>query len=99
MRRAAHGPGLGSWLRAVLLALRALALAAPVVAAFVLVTAIAAGSVEDVRWRTALGGAICLALPLLLRWRLGVFLASRKKQLRPPSWVSFVAVANAVIAG
>ena len=42
---------------AVLLTLRALALAAPVVAAFVLVTAIAAGGVEDLRWRTALGAA------------------------------------------
>jgi hypothetical protein len=90
---------LGTWLIAVVLVLRAMALAAPVAAAFVLVTALAACGVEDLRWRVALGVLLCLGLPLLLRWRLGVFLASRKKKLRPPSWINFVAVANFVVAG
>jgi hypothetical protein len=90
---------LGSWLIAVFLFVRAVALVAPVAAAFVLTTALAAGAVEDLRWRIGLGVVLCLALPLLLRWRLGVFLASRKKKLHPPSWINFVAVSNLVVAG
>jgi peptidase M23-like protein len=65
----------------------------------VLTTALVAGAVEDLRWRVAIGALGCLGLPLLMRWRLGAFLASRRRKLRPPSWVSFVAVCNCVIAG
>ncbi len=90
---------LGSWLVAAVLLARALALAAPMVGAFVLVTALVAGGVEDPRWRVAIGVLFCLGLPLALRWRLGVFLATRRNKLRPPSWVGFVAVANLILAG
>jgi hypothetical protein len=90
---------LASWLIALLLVVRAVALAAPVVAAFVLVTALVAGAVEDLRWRVAFGLAACVALPMLLRWRLGVVLATRKKKLQPPSWIHFIAVSNLVVAG
>ena len=90
---------LGSWLVALLLVARAITLAIPVVATFVLVTALIAGGVEDLRWRVAIGVAACLGLPLVVRWRLGVFLATRKKKLQPPSWINFVAVSNFVIAG
>jgi hypothetical protein len=90
---------LGSWLVALLLVVRAITLAAPVVVAFVLTTALMAGAVEDLRWRVAIGMAACVGLPLLVRWRLGVFLATRKKKLHPPSWINFVAVANFVVAG
>ena len=90
---------LGSWLIAVVVVLRAVALAAPVAAAFVLTTALAAGAVEELRWRVALGAVACLGLPLGLRWRLGVLLASRRNKLRAPSWLHFVAVSNFVVAG
>jgi len=90
---------LGSWLFALLLVVRAITVALPVIATFVLVTALIAGGVEDLRWRVAIGLGACLGLPLLLRWRLGVFLATRKKKLHPPSWIHFVAVSNCVIAG
>src|SRR3954464_6679933 len=90
---------LGSWLVALVLVLRAIALAAPVIASFVLVTALMAGTVEDARGRVAIGVAACLGLPLLLRWRLPPPPPSRKKKLHPPSWVNFVAVSNFVVAG
>jgi hypothetical protein len=90
---------LASWLIAVVLVLRAVALVAPIGAAFVLTTALIAGGVEDLRWRVAIGVVACLGLPLLLRWRLGVFLETRKKKLRPLSWINFVAVSNFVVAG
>ncbi len=89
---------LASWLVALVLIVRAIALAAPIVAAFVLVTALLGGVVEDLRWRTLAGVVACLALPLVLRWRLGAFLATRRKKLPPPSWTTFVAAANAVVA-
>ena len=89
---------LGSWLVALILVLRALAYVAPIAAAFVLATALSAGAVEDPRWRVALGVAVCLALPLVVRWRLGVFLATRKHKLQPPSWLTFLAVSNFAVA-
>jgi peptidase M23-like protein len=89
---------LGSWLIALVLVARWMILAAPLIAAFVLVTAMTAGIVEDVRWRTLLGVGACVIAPLLLRWRLGAFLATRRKKLQPPSWTTFVAVANGVVA-
>jgi len=90
---------LGSWLVALVLTVRALLVAAPIAAAFVLTTALAAGAIEDLRWRVALGLGACVALPLLVRWRLGAFLATRKKKLQPPAWLSFVAVSNFLVAG
>jgi Peptidase family M23 len=89
---------LGSWLIALVLVARWMILAAPLIAAFVLVTAMTAGIVEDVRWRTLLGVGACVIAPLLLRWRLGAFLATRRKKLQPPSWTTFVAVANGAVA-
>ncbi len=90
---------LGSWLVALVLVVRALLVAAPIAAAFVLTTALAAGAVEDLRWRVALGVGACLLLPLGVRWRLGAFLATRQKKLQPPGWLHFVAVTNFVVAG
>ena len=90
---------LGSWLLALVLCARALALAAPIAAAFVLVTALSAGVVEELRWRVAIGLGACLLIPLVARWRLGAFLATRRKKLPPPSWTGFLAVGNVVVAG
>ena len=86
------------WLVAVVLTLRAAALAAPVVATFVLVTALGAGVIEDPRWRLALGLVACLVLPLGLRWRLAVFLRTRRRPMRAPARAPFVAASNLAIA-
>src|SRR2546421_416357 len=53
---------LGSWLIAVVLVLRAVALLAPIAGAFVLVTALVAGGVEDLRWRIVIGVGVPRAL-------------------------------------
>jgi len=90
---------LGSWLVAVLLITRAALLVAPVGAAFVVVTALLSGVVEDARWRVAAGLLACLVVPLGLRWQLGKFLQTRRKKRRPPEVGTFVAVANLIVAG
>jgi len=86
-----------AWLVAFALLLRAAALAAPILAAFVVITALAAGAVEDERWRLALGALACLVAPALARWRLAALLAKRTR-LRPPGTVGFVALANLAAA-
>lgn len=87
-----------SWLVAFVLLLRWVLWAAPIAFSFVIVTALSAGVVEDLRWRVVIGVAASLALPLLLRWRLGEFLRGRKKPSTPPSWPTFVALMNGVVA-
>src|SRR5436309_1651073 len=88
-----------SWLVGVVLLGRAVALLLPVAATFVVVTALLGGVVEDPRARVALGLTVALALPLLLRWRLGEFLRTRRRPVRPPAWGTFVAASNVVLAG
>jgi murein DD-endopeptidase MepM/ murein hydrolase activator NlpD len=87
-----------SWLVAFVLIARWVLLAAPIAATFVIVTALSAGGVEDLRWRVAIGVGASLVLPLLLRWRLGEFLRTRKKPAQAPAWATFVALMNATVA-
>jgi hypothetical protein len=91
---------LGGWLFAVVFVARALLLGAPVIAGFVLMTAVSATAIEAARWRIVLGLLVCVALPLGLRWRLAVFLRTRKKPaFAAPGWAIFVSASNAIVAG
>jgi len=90
---------LGGWLMAIVLTGRAIALGVPVVATFVLVTALLAGVIEDERWRVAAGALVGVAIPLLIRWRLGEFLRTRQRPLSPPGVANFVALFNLAVAG
>jgi hypothetical protein len=89
---------LAGWLLAMVLSARAIALVVPIAATFMLSTALVSGVVEDGRWRVAIGLLACVAIPLLLRWRLGEFMRTRKKPLAPPGVANFVALFNAVVA-
>jgi murein DD-endopeptidase MepM/ murein hydrolase activator NlpD len=81
---------------ALALGLKTLALGLPILVAFVILTALASGVIEDEAWRWAGGLVICLGLPLFVRWRIAAFLTKRK--FRAPSLSLFVAGSNLVIA-
>lgn len=90
-------PAAAGWLIALVLGLRAIALAAPIAVAFVLVTSLAAGAIEGDGFRLAIGAAACLALPLLARWRVARILLARTRYGAPATdW--FVAVVNLGLA-
>src|SRR5262249_12888906 len=82
------------WLAALALGVRALLIATPVLAAFVVVTALAAGVVEEESARWLIGAAVCLVVPLVLRWRLAKLLEKRTK-LHAPAASWFLAALNA----
>ncbi len=86
-----------AWLVAAFLTLRALATALPVVIAFVIVTALLGRSIEDERWRWAIGISVCLIAPLLVRWRVVEFLRARQRTAKLPAGF-FVALANTLFA-
>lgn len=87
-----------TWLWTLGLVVRGIARAAAIAAGFVLVTALAAATIEDARWRVAIGGAVCLGLPLGLRWRLAAFARRRRLALRTLPAIDFVALGNVVVA-
>jgi hypothetical protein len=87
------------WLLVVTLLLRALLMTLPVMATFVIITAVAGGVVEEARWRAALGLAVALLLPIAIRGRLGAWLRTRRRPMRAPDWGTFVSLANLVLAG
>lgn len=89
---------LGGWLVAMVLLVRAVALVIPLAATFVMVTALLSGVIEDERWRIALGLVVGLALPLLLWWRLGEFLRSRRRPMQAPGAANFLALFNLALA-
>lgn len=62
-----------AWLVTLALVLRALVLAAPAVAGFVLASSLAAAVVEGAALRAAVGAAVAAGLPLLVHWRLRRF--------------------------
>jgi hypothetical protein len=90
---------LGGWLLGVVLVARALLMLVPVAATFVLVTALFGGVIEDERWRLAAGFAAAVAIPLVVRWRLGEFLRTRRRPVAAPGIGSFVALFDLVAAG
>lgn len=90
------GRSLTGWVVALFLAVRALAMAAPIAAAFVIVTALLSSVIEAEAWRLALGGVACLVIPLAGRWRLGALLGRTRHSAPPIGW--FVAAANLAVA-
>src|SRR5258706_6166009 len=71
---------LAGWLVALFLTLRTIALGAPVVMAFVIVTALLSRVVESERARWLIGAGVVLAVPILARWRIAEFLDARRKR-------------------
>jgi hypothetical protein len=87
-----------AWLVALVLAARAAAIALPIAALFVVVSALAAGSIEDERWRLAVGALVSVGLPGLLYLRLAAFARARSR-LRPPGVGAFVAIVDVIAVG
>jgi hypothetical protein len=75
---------LAGWMVAIALGARAIALHLPPAATFLLVTALLSGVIEEPRGRAAAGLLVCIALPLLVRWRLGEILHTRQRPLAVP---------------
>jgi murein DD-endopeptidase MepM/ murein hydrolase activator NlpD len=84
------------WLIALGICLRVVVQFFPVVALFVMVTALSGGLVESGWLRLALGALVSLGVPLLLYARVASFLENRKK--RAPSAEIFVPITDVVIA-
>lgn len=89
---------LAGWAVALFLVARMLFLAVPFAIAFVIVTALLSGVIESERIRLAIAAGICVGLPLLLRWRVGAFLSSRKRKREAPSFGAFIAISNTLVA-
>ena len=93
MRRGSSG---GGWVIAAVLMLRAVAIVSPIVGAFVLVTALVGGVIEDERLRLAAGVLVCGALPLVLFGRLHALLQKRGRRIAI-GWAPFVAIVDAML--
>ena len=78
-----------------LVMLRALVLAAPVAACFILSSSLLAGVLEDPIHRVAAGATVALVVPLLLLWRLGRLLGKRGR--KPPPAAPFVAFVDLLL--
>lgn len=83
-----------AWLATFAVLLRVLVVAAPLASSFVIVTALTAGSVESPGWRVAIGAAVCVGAPLLVRWRASRWLATRRTRRSPPSAAFVLAIGN-----
>ncbi len=85
------------WLVTFVLVLRALVMGLPLAAAFVVVTALTAGTIERESGRVLVAAAVCIGLPLLTRWRAAAFLRERGRKGAPPSPGLFLALGNLAI--
>jgi len=87
------------WLATFVLLLRVVVVGLPLATAFVVVTALTAGTIEHEHWRVLLGLAVCVGMPLVVRWRLAAFVQQRRGEGKytPPSVAFFVALGNIVI--
>ena len=74
----------GVWLVVLLVVARGLLLLAPIVCAFVVVTSLVAGAVEDEAWRFALGGVVALAAPIILWWQVSGLVRARHRRKASP---------------
>ncbi len=92
-------PAVVSWAVALFLLIRAALLVLPIAIGFVVASAFGAGVIEDDGRRVLFGGMVCVALPLVLGWRLRAFLATRRRRLALPSFGAFVAVTNMALVG
>jgi murein DD-endopeptidase MepM/ murein hydrolase activator NlpD len=91
--------GMVGWLAAPALLLRAAAIGLPLAAGFLVVTALSCAVIEHDGWRVTLALAACLGLPLLFRWRVGVWQRRRGRKSAPLGRGVYLALGNLVIAG
>ena len=90
-------PALLGWVATLAVLVRVFVVVAPLAGAFVVVTALAAGSLAGDARRAAVGVAICVGLPLLVRGRAVAWLRRLGRRGEPPSAAFFLALGNVVI--